>query len=116
MYFVAGFGAMGWVESGEYRQARPDPLVDAAAGILEHMNRDHADALRAYARVYRGRRGGGSHDGRGGSAGLQASACVRARDAGACRIAFPREVTTAAESRTVLIEMLRQAQGSPGLP
>jgi hypothetical protein len=29
------------------------------------------------------------------------------------RIAFPREVTTAAESRTVLIEMLRQAGGPP---
>jgi hypothetical protein len=27
------------------------------------------------------------------------------------RIAFPREVTTAAESRTVLIEMLRRARG-----
>jgi hypothetical protein len=32
------------------------------------------------------------------------------------RIAFPHEVVTAAESRAVLIEMLRQAQGSPGLP
>jgi putative heme iron utilization protein len=28
------------------------------------------------------------------------------------RIAFPREVTTAAESRTVLIDMLRQARGA----
>jgi len=27
------------------------------------------------------------------------------------RIAFPREVTTAAESRAVLIEMVRQARG-----
>ena len=30
------------------------------------------------------------------------------------RIAFPREVTTAAESRTVLIDMLRQARGNEG--
>ena len=25
--------------------ALPDPLVDAAAGILQHMNADHKDAL-----------------------------------------------------------------------
>lgn len=115
VYFVAGFGAMGWVESGEYRQARPDPLVDVAPGILEHMNRDHADALRAYARAY---------------AGVEAEeATMAAVDRlgfkllvrqgprrWSVRIAFPREVVTAAESRAVLIEMLRQAQGSAGLP
>jgi hypothetical protein len=29
IYFVAGFGAMGWVDPGEYRQARPTPLERA---------------------------------------------------------------------------------------
>src|SRR5262245_22457887 len=51
IYIVGGFGAMGWVEAAEYRTARPDPLADAAAGILEHMNRDHPDALLIYAHV-----------------------------------------------------------------
>src|SRR6058998_2388337 len=54
IYFVGGFAAMGWVEAGDYRRARPDPLADAAAGIMEHMNRDHADALVAYARFFAG--------------------------------------------------------------
>jgi len=45
VYFVGGFGAMGWVEVGDYEAARPDPLADAATGIIEHMNRDHGDAL-----------------------------------------------------------------------
>lgn len=44
-YFVGGFGVMGWVEGAAYRQARPDPLLDHAAGILRHVNEDHADAL-----------------------------------------------------------------------
>ena len=115
VYFVAGFGAMGWVDSSEYRSARPDPLLDAAPGILEHMNRDHSDALRAYAR---------------GFAGVEAEEAtmaavdrlgfrLRLRQGArrwSVRIAFPREVTTAAESRAVLIEMLRQAAGAPWLP
>jgi len=46
LYYVGGFGMMGWVEATEYNHARPDPLADAAAGILEHMNADHRDALR----------------------------------------------------------------------
>jgi putative heme iron utilization protein len=46
IYFVGGFGAMGWVPSEDYAAAEADPLADAAAGILEHMNRDHAPAHR----------------------------------------------------------------------
>lgn len=30
--------------AGAYAQAEPDPLTEAAAGILEHMNADHAEA------------------------------------------------------------------------
>src|ERR671935_416554 len=50
LYFVGGFAAMDWVTAADYATARPDPLADAAAGIVEHMNRDHADALVEYAR------------------------------------------------------------------
>src|SRR5688572_21759075 len=45
LYFVGGFGVMGWVASNDYRVAEPDPLAPFAAGIIEHMNADHADAL-----------------------------------------------------------------------
>ena len=34
--------------------ARVDPLADVAAGILEHMNKDHPDALVVYARALGG--------------------------------------------------------------
>ncbi|MDQ3031990.1 MAG: DUF2470 domain-containing protein [Myxococcota bacterium] len=49
--YVGGFGRMSWVTADEYRAAEPDPLAPAAAGILTHMNDDHADAVLAYARV-----------------------------------------------------------------
>ena len=42
---------MSWVDAGDYRRAEPDPLAAAAPGILAHMNKDHKDALLAYARV-----------------------------------------------------------------
>ncbi|MGZ5476742.1 MAG: HugZ family pyridoxamine 5'-phosphate oxidase [Thermoanaerobaculia bacterium] len=52
IYFVGGFGVMGWVEHSDYASAAPDPLADAAPGIMEHMNRDHTDALRDITRRF----------------------------------------------------------------
>ena len=110
VYVVGGFAAMDWVDAPAYAAARPDPLADVAGAIVGHMNQDHADALVTYARVY---------------AGVEAdeAAMVGVDRLGfklrvtqgdrrhSVRIAFPREVTTAADSRTVLIEMLRRARG-----
>lgn len=50
--YIAGFGEMSWVELDAYRDAEPDPLADAAEGILEHMNDDHADAIVDIARAF----------------------------------------------------------------
>jgi hypothetical protein len=47
--YVGGFGRMSWVTADDYRAAEPDPLRELAAGILEHMNTDHADANLTYA-------------------------------------------------------------------
>src|SRR6267378_5233991 len=54
VYYVGGFGVMGWVSSSEYNLAQPDPLADSAVGIIEHMNADHKDALVLLARVFGG--------------------------------------------------------------
>src|SRR5262249_1225210 len=34
LYYVAGFGAMGWVAADDYVSAEVDPLADSAAGII----------------------------------------------------------------------------------
>ena len=110
VYFVGGFAAMDWISADAFSGAAPDPLADAAGGIITHMNRDHADALVAYARAF---------------AGVPADEAVmvgvdrlgfklrvtEGERRHSVRIAFPREVTTAGDSRTVLIEMLRRARG-----
>lgn len=111
VYFVGGFGVMGWVSADEYRTAKVDPLVDVAAGIMEHMNADHEEALIALSKAH---------------AGLDASAAtmtaidrlgfhVRLKTAEGmkgARIGFPTEVRSAAESRTVLVKMVRSLSES----
>ena len=109
LYFVGGFAAMDWVTADDYRAARPDPLADAAAGILELMNRDHPDTLVAYARHFAGEPADEvtmvAVDRLGFRLRLRSGERLHG-----VRIAFPREVRTADGSRTVLIEMLAQAR------
>jgi putative heme iron utilization protein len=111
VYFVGGFAAMGWVEAPDYVSARPDPLGDVAEGIMEHMNRDHADALLAYARFFAGDAADEARMVAVDRLGFKLS-LKNAERRWSTRIAFPREVTTAADSRTVLIEMARQARSA----
>ena len=101
---------MDWVTADDYAAARPDALADAAPAILEHMNRDHADALVTYARLFAGETADEATMVTVDRLGFK----LRLRQAdrlSSVRIAFPREVTTADQSREVLIEMLRRARG-----
>ena len=109
VYFVGGFAAMDWVSGEEYLTARPDPLADAAVGIVEHMNRDHPDALVTFGRVLAGadpdEASMVSVDRLGFKLRIKSGERLYS-----VRIPFPREVTTAGECRAVLIEMLRDAR------
>lgn len=49
--YIAGFGKMGWVE-GDAMSVPSTPLFIEEAGILEHMNADHAENLKAYCLHY----------------------------------------------------------------
>src|SRR3984885_5461160 len=54
IYYVGGFGVMGWVSATEHTRSQPDPLADSMAGIIQHMNADHKDALILLARTSAG--------------------------------------------------------------
>lgn len=43
--YVRGFGEMGWADAAGYAAAEPDPVAPGEAGIIEHMNADHHDAM-----------------------------------------------------------------------
>ena len=54
IYFVGGFGVMGWIQPSEFMAAKPDPLADFADGIIQHMNEDHRDSMVEMAKHYSG--------------------------------------------------------------
>jgi putative heme iron utilization protein len=109
LYYVGGFGVMGWVEARDYEHAAPDPLAEAAPGILAHMNADHVDAMILLA---------GSH------AGIEATEATMTSvdrlgfslklktndEFKGARINFLHEVATPQDTRAVLVEMVRRAK------
>ena len=109
LYYVGGFGVMGWVEAGEYEHAAPDPLAEAAPGILAHMNADHVDSMillaRSYAQIEAAEANMTSVDRLGFSLRLKTPEGIKG-----ARINFIREVATAQEARKVLIEMVEQTR------
>ena len=109
VYFIGGFGVMGWVAAEEYRGARPDPLAEAAPSIIQHMNADHADSLRLIARHFIGEAAEEvtmtAVDRLGFHLRLKSGDGVHGR-----RVAFLHEVKNREEARTVLVEMVRQAR------
>lgn len=110
LYYVGGFGVMGWVEADEYRAAAVDSLADAAPGIISHMNADHAEALLTLARA-------------AGETGAEQAAMTAVDRLGfhlrlkagervyGIRLPFIRPLASAHEARAVFIEMLRNARG-----
>lgn len=106
VYYVGGFGVMGWVAASDYIAADPDPLADAMAGIIEHMNADHRDSLLLLARNFAGIEAEHAAmtavDRLGFQLRLKTAEGVRG-----ARIAFPRAVSNPMETREVFIEMLK---------
>ena len=49
--FIGGFGRMSWVNESKWFDAEPDPMIESAEDIVEHMNDDHSDALVLYCKA-----------------------------------------------------------------
>jgi len=109
IYYVGGFGVMGWVSASEYDGAQPDPLADATTEIIQHMNADHKDALILIARAFAGidsqEAAMTSVDRLGFHLRLKTTDGMRGT-----RIAFLREARNPKEARNVLIQMVQQAR------
>jgi putative heme iron utilization protein len=112
--YVGGYGRMSWVDPADYARAEPDPLVDAAAGIVEHMNADHADAQVLFCRYFAGRdettAASMSAVDRYGFEMIAVSEAGRA----AVRLAFPDECATGEEVRVAMVAMVREARAALG--
>jgi putative heme iron utilization protein len=109
VYYVGGFGVMGWVSASEYDSSQPDPLADSMSEIIQHMNTDHKDSLvllaRKFARIDSQEATMTAVDRLGFHARLKTQEGMRG-----ARIAFLREVANPTETRSVLVEMVQQAR------
>jgi heme iron utilization protein len=109
VYYVGGFGVMGWVTASEYDRSQPDPLADSMAEIIRHMNADHSEALVLLAKKFAGIESQEASmtavDRLGFHVRLKTHDGVRG-----ARIAFSLEVRNPTETRKVLVEMVQQAR------
>ena len=109
IYYVGGFGVMGWVSASEYGRSQPDPLADSMVEIIQHMNTDHKDTLvllaRKFARIEAEEATMVAVDRLGFHIRVKTHDGVRG-----ARIAFLREVSNPAETRKVLVEMVQQSR------
>jgi hypothetical protein len=110
VYYVGGFGVMGWLSAEDYQAAEPDPLADSAAGVLSHMNADHMEAMILLARTHAGIEAIEAQmtavDRLGFHLRLKTAEGVKG-----VRVAFSSEARTPQQAREVLVEMVKKARG-----
>ena len=109
VYYVGGFGVMGWVTASDYSQAHPDPLADDKRDIMQHMNADHKDALILIAKRFSGIEAQQAEMTAVDRLGFHLRLKTQDGMKGT-RIAFLREVGDPSQTREVFIEMVKQAR------
>jgi heme iron utilization protein len=109
VYYVGGFGVMGWVAALDYSQAQFDPLAEHKKDIMQHMNADHKDALILLAKRFAGidaqEAEMTSVDRLGFHLRLKTQDGVEGT-----RVAFLREVSDGSQTREAFVEMVKQAR------
>ena len=109
-HLVAGFGRINWIESGDLRfLADAGALAAAEPDILEHMNRDHAEAIELYATRLIGRQGTGWR-----MTGIDPEGIDLRLDSETARLDFDAPVLDPAGARRALASLAQRARVIPG--
>ena len=108
-HLVAGFGRIHWVAAADLvlDPGLAQAVAALEAGVIEHMNRDHADAVRLMAERLAGAPGRGA-----ALCGFDAEGCDIRVGSRVHRVAFPAPVTDAAAARATLAALASQARES----
>ena len=104
VYYVGGFGVMGWIAASDYQLGKPDPLADVATDIIQHMNTDHGDALTLLARTFAGVESQEATMTSIDRLGFRVRLRTGERVHG-LRVPFPQEVRTNGQCREVMTDM-----------
>ena len=109
IYFVGGFGVMGWISADDYKSASPDPLRDVAAGVIQHMNDDHRDSLVLLAQKFAGLQAVDAEmmavDRLGFNLRVQTADGMKG-----ARIGYPQPVDSSEQIRGVFVNMVKNAR------
>jgi hypothetical protein len=109
-HLVAGFGRIAWIEAAELRLGVDTAaLAGAEPDILDHMNRDHSDAIELYARRLLGRTETGWH-----MTGIDPEGLDLRSGGTVARLDFDTLVLTPAAARHALVELAQRARERPG--
>jgi heme oxygenase (biliverdin-IX-beta and delta-forming) len=108
-HLVAGFGRIVTLGANELLIdcAGPAALIEAEAGALDHMNADHADALRLYATKLCG-----MPDGEWIATGLDPGGLDLRAGRLRARLDFPETVRTPGALRATLVKLVEEARKS----
>jgi heme oxygenase (biliverdin-IX-beta and delta-forming) len=109
-HLVAGFGRIAWIEPAELRFGMDAAALAAAEpDLLDHMNRDHADAIELYARCLLGRPESGWQ-----MTGIDPEGIDLRSGAATARLDFDAPVLTPAAARRSLIALTQRAREMAG--
>lgn len=108
--YIGGYGRMSWVDAPAWGAATEDPLAPSAAGILDHMNEDHAAALVLYCRAFSKATDVTEVTMTGiDRYGFEMSAATE-NGPRPVRLAFPEQISTALEARQALVALVQEAR------
>ena len=113
VYFVGGFGVMGWISGEDFKAAQPDPLAPFADGIIQHMNEDHRDSMVVMAKSYNGIEATDAEMTSVDRLGFNIRV-VTAEGMKGSRIAFPDPIDSMNRVRKVFVDMVKTAREKMG--
>ncbi len=106
-HFVGGFARAQWLNKRKALLAKTDwaEIAESEPGIIEHMNADHADALRLYGNKLLGKRGKHWR-----LIGIDPEGCDLVCGENIHRLNFDAKCTSAAEYRKKLVALVAEAR------
>jgi putative heme iron utilization protein len=110
-HLIGGFAKAYWLDAADLLPPLPAgyTLHEAEAGILEHMNADHRDAINVYAHHLARRSGDGWR-----MTGIDREGIDLRRGGETARVAFPEPVDDAEAAREALIQLVAAARAAAG--
>lgn len=108
-HFVAGFGRISWIDGAELCfAAQAQALAAAEAGIVAHMNEDHADALALFAERLLRKSGTGWR-----MTGIDPEGIDLRSGGETARLDFDAPVLNPEAARAALVALTQQARTTP---